>query len=149
MDKLIDKAIKIATEAHKDQKRWGGEPYITHPERVAANFGLDRPSECIVAWLHDVVEDTNITLKDLFKEGFPEYILDAIDSVSKRDGESYTDFIRRVAKNKIGLDVKMADLCDNLSAGIGPGSLKDKYELALVYLKCYKSMVYSDDTSEY
>ena len=71
--------------------------------------------ERIVAVLHDVVEDTDWTFDRLRTEGFGEPILEALDAVTRRDGESYEDFVRRAAMNPIGRNVKRADLLDNLN----------------------------------
>ena len=68
MEQLYERAVEIATAAHEGQSRWGGEPYITHPLAVAKSFGMGRAK--VVAVLHDVIEDTNITEEDLRKE-FP------------------------------------------------------------------------------
>ena len=70
--------------------------------------------ECIVAVLHDVCEDCpGWTLDRLRSEGFPARIIEALQSVTKRDGEEYEDFVRRAAANPIGRSVKLADLSDN------------------------------------
>lgn len=103
-------------------------PHITHPRRVAES--LHHVTHKIVGWLHDVVEDTPMTLDDLREAGFPELIVQAVDSVTRRDGETYLDFILRSKKNVIGAVVKLADLRDNLS-DLRPGSLRDKYLMAV------------------
>jgi len=77
----LGKAIEIAYEAHEGQTRWSGEPYITHPEAVAA--AVITEDEKIVAWLHDVVEDTNVTLEDLMGEGFSGDVIDGVDAMTK------------------------------------------------------------------
>ena len=65
--------------------------------------------ERIVAVLHDVVEDTDCTFDRLRTEGFAESVLEALDAVTRREGESYEDFVQRAAKNPIGRNVKRAD----------------------------------------
>ena len=82
---LIREAMNIAYKAHHGQKDKGGFPYINHPLHIAEQMD-DEYSTC-VALLHDVVEDTNITLEDLRKEGFSEEILFAIDCITKRENE--------------------------------------------------------------
>jgi (p)ppGpp synthase/HD superfamily hydrolase len=79
-------------------------PYILHPLRMMLR--LSGPEERIVAVLHDVVEDTDWTLERLRGEGFPDEIVEAVESVTNREGESYDDFVRRAAKNPIGARVK-------------------------------------------
>jgi (p)ppGpp synthase/HD superfamily hydrolase len=108
---LLERAIAIAERQHACQVDKAGRPYIEHPKRVMHAMTTD--AERIVAILHDVVEDTDLTLDQLAAEGFPDYILDALDSVTRRPGETYEVFVARAAKNSIGRRVKYADLQDN------------------------------------
>lgn len=99
----------IATIAHYGQVDKGGEPYILHPEAVAsAVCGDDK----IVAWLHDTVEDTTITIKDI-RRCFGRKIAKAVDAITQRNGESRGDYIRRAKNNPIARRVKVADLAHN------------------------------------
>lgn len=107
----IERAIAIAVAAHAGQRDKVGEPYIFHPLRVMLR--LRSNDERIVAILHDVVEDTDWTFDRLRAEGFSDIVIDAIDSVTKRQGEAYNDFVDRAGKNAIGRRVKLADLEDN------------------------------------
>jgi (p)ppGpp synthase/HD superfamily hydrolase len=108
----LDRAIVIATEGHSGVKDKGGAPYILHPLRMM--LSLTPPDERIVAVLHDVCEDCpGWTLARLKAEGFPDHIIAALDSVTKREGEDYFAFVRRAAANPIGRHVKLADLEDN------------------------------------
>src|SRR5262245_11286335 len=109
---LLEKAISIAVEAHRGQKDKVALPYILHPLCVMNR--VDSEAEKIVAVLHDVVEDTKWTFEDLKREGFPDDILKALDCVTKRDGESYEDFITRSESDPIARRVKIADLEDNM-----------------------------------
>ncbi len=111
-NKFIDKALDIASRAHENQKDKAGKPYIFHPVRVFSKCQTDE--ERIVALLHDVIEDTEISTYDLLKEGFPTEIVGAILSISRHDNESYEDFICRVNKNPLGKKIKLYDLEDNL-----------------------------------
>ena len=108
---LLERAIRIATHAHSGQFDKAGVPYILHPLRVMN--ALKTIDEKIVGITHDVVEDTSITAEFLLTEGFPQYIVDAILSVTRPKSEKYTDFIQRCKKNTIGRNVKLADLRDN------------------------------------
>jgi (p)ppGpp synthase/HD superfamily hydrolase len=159
---MSEKLIKLAREWVKKhdeggQKRWGGDPYSTHPNEVANIAGLMiyddiikvyntidtidsefKDTITVVALLHDIWEDrkyTNITLDEL-KEAFGDEITTAVLILSKEKGDSYFDFIVRVANsdNIFAIIVKMADLKHNLSDA-KPGSLKDKYKFALNYLE--------------
>ena len=67
-----------------------------------------------VAALHDIVEDSTFTLRDLKDQGFPAQVVDAVDALTRREGESYEDSIERVAKNPLAAKVKRSDLLNNL-----------------------------------
>ena len=109
----LEKAIKIAVKAHSGQLEKNGDPGILHPLRVMHNVKTNE--EKIVAILHDVVEDSKLTFKDLKKAGFSDKIVSAIKSVSNLKGEEYLKFIKRASKNKIGRIVKIADTYDKIS----------------------------------
>ncbi len=107
----LERAIAVAAQAHSGQVDKAGAPYILHPLRVMMR--LSALDERIVGVLHDVVEDTEVTIESLRRDGFSEEILSAIQSVTKREGETYEDFVIRAAANKIGRRVKLADLTEN------------------------------------
>jgi (p)ppGpp synthase/HD superfamily hydrolase len=136
---LFDKAMRIARGAHIGQVDKAGSPYIQHPIRVAER--CNTPYEKIVALLHDTIEDSNISAAYLLYVGFPEVIVDAVLSVTRKEGESYEDFIIRAKQNSIGKIVKLADLEDNLDIRrlpeLGDNDLirLNKYLRAYRYLK--------------
>jgi (p)ppGpp synthase/HD superfamily hydrolase len=108
----LERAIAIAAEAHAGQYDKAGASYVLHPLRMMLRLASN--DERVVAVLHDVCEDCpGWTFDRLRVEGFTEKILIALDSVTKRDGEAYEDFVRRAANNPIGRAVKLADLQDN------------------------------------
>lgn len=109
---MLEKAIQIAEQAHKEQKDKGGQPYIFHLFRVMQKGKTEIEQICGI--LHDLVEDTNWTFEDLKNEGFSEKIIDVLKCVTKKKGESYPLFVRRVAQNPIAIRVKMYDLEDNM-----------------------------------
>lgn len=111
LQNLLERAIAIAQQQHAGQVDKAGRPYIEHPMRVMESMSND--AERIVAILHDVIEDTDLTLDQLAAEGFPGDVLDALDSVTRREGETYEAFVGRAAGNAIGRRVKYADLRDN------------------------------------
>ena len=111
-NELYDLALKIAIQAHRGQKDKSGREYVMHPIRVAER--CKDPRAKIVALLHDTIEDTEVTAEYLLGEGFPEEIVNGILSVTKREGETYDDFVSRAATNSIGREVKIADLEDNM-----------------------------------
>jgi len=135
----LDKAIEIASKAHAGQIDKAGEPYILHPLRLMSKF--NSTEEMIVAVLHDVVEDSEVTLQDLKGYGFSEDVITAIDCFSKRKSESYKDFIARISSSNLARNIKIEDIKDNLDVTrLGCLSEKDlarikKYHEALTFLK--------------
>lgn len=110
---MLEKAIQIAAKAHEGQKDKAGQPYILHPLRVMLR--TDSEIERICAVLHDVIEDTPITLQMLRDEGFTPEVLNALELLTKRQDESYDDFISRILTNETACRVKLADLYDNMN----------------------------------
>lgn len=111
-DALFDVAKQIATKAHAGQTDKAGKPYITHPLRVAK--ACAEPRARIVGVLHDTVEDADVTLDDLRGAGFSEAIVDAVDAISRRDGEDREAYYARVMANRLATLVKIADVTDNM-----------------------------------
>src|SRR5580704_8083140 len=96
----LERAIAIAAEAHSGQQDKAGAPYILHPLRVMLRLASN--DERVVGVLHDVCEDCpGWTFDRLRSEGFGGQILKALDSVTKRDGETYENFVRRAADDPI------------------------------------------------
>lgn len=112
---VVEQAADLARRAHAGQTDRGGQPYFTHPQRVAADvaseYGPDHIA-VVVAYLHDVVEDTPITVEEIAKL-FGLEVAQAVDAVSKRPGETRDDYYARVAANPLAMIVKAADLRDN------------------------------------
>jgi GTP diphosphokinase / guanosine-3',5'-bis(diphosphate) 3'-diphosphatase len=109
---LLEQAIRIATDAHAGQLDKCRQPYILHPLRVMLNVTTDE--ERILATLHDVVEDTSVTLADLADQ-FPASILNALDSITQRPDEPHVAYLARVLTNPLATRVKIADIEDNVS----------------------------------
>jgi len=112
MKPTLEDAIRLAVEAHQNQRDRYGQPYVLHPLRVM--FRLDNERDRVVGVLHDVIEDTRYTVEDLRGMGYSDEVLEALDSVTKREGEAYEDFVLRSRANPIGRRVKLADLEDNM-----------------------------------
>lgn len=127
MKSLLDIAINIAVNAHSGQVDKADQPYILHPLRVM--FALDNEKDKIVGVLHDVIEDTNITYEYLISNGFGGEIeiLEALRSVTRKENETYEEFINRVALNPIGKRVKLADLQDNMDISRLPNPTEKDY----------------------
>ncbi|MFA7290594.1 MAG: phosphohydrolase [Melioribacteraceae bacterium] len=142
---LLNEAIKIAMEAHKDQKDKNNVPYLTHVFRVM-NMGstLD---EKICGVLHDVVEDhpDDWSFEKLEAKGFPKHIVAALKCVTKiNDDEPYEDFIKRVQTNSLAIKVKINDLTDNLDVKRYNVLTEKELEKLNKYLKWYKVLVKMD-----
>ena len=136
----LQRAIEIATEAHKGQFDKSGKDYIEHPLRVLEMGRSEQ--EKIVGVLHDVVEDPDWTFEMLAAEGFSEEIIAALRFVTKTsENENYDDFIERVKKNPLAVAVKINDLTDNMDIRRLP-YLSDKDVKRLKkYLKAYKKLI--------
>ena len=106
-----EKAYEIAKKAHLGQIDKAGEDYIKHPKKVASFVKTDE--EKAVAYLHDVIEDTELTLEDLREYGFSEEVLKAVDVITKKKGQDYQTYLNSVKENKLARVVKLADLRHN------------------------------------
>lgn len=104
------KAMKIAFDAHINQLDKSGVPYIYHPIHLAEQAKTEE--ECIVALLHDTVEDTDITFEDLEKE-FPETVIDALKLLTHDKEVEYMEYVRNIKSNPIARNVKLLDLKHN------------------------------------
>ena len=131
---MYKQALQIAYNAHKGQtRRDSSVPYIVHPIRISTCFIDDMRKT--ISILHDVAEDTDVTLEDLNKH-FPDKIIKTLDALTKRKDEKYFSYIKRLSKDEIAIEVKIHDLVDNLSDTlcIQPQSMIDRYEKALKIL---------------
>lgn len=136
---LLQAALNIAFEAHKDQIDKGGMPYILHPMRLM--FQFSQKNLKIIALLHDVLEDSSFTENDLNNAGFSKEIINALIALTRKNEESYQEFIERIAINDLARLVKIADIKDNLDiTRLSTLNDKDierikKYHSALVFLE--------------
>lgn len=105
------KALKLMFEAHREQLDKSGVPYVFHPFHVAEQ--MDDEASVIVALLHDVMEDADYSPEDLRAAGFSGEILDALCLMTRPDGMSYMDYIRRMKGHPLAVRVKLADLRHN------------------------------------
>ena len=106
----VFRAMNIAYSAHMGQFDKAGVPYIFHPIHLAEQ--MDTEEECIVALLHDVVEDTEVTFEDLEKE-FSKTIIDAIRLLTRDKSVDYMEYVKNLKSNTIARKVKLADLRHN------------------------------------
>lgn len=121
----LSRAIELARMAHTGQVDKSGAPYVEHLAFVADHVADDDAKT--VAWLHDIVEDTEVTLDDLRREGFPEHIVAAVDAHTHRAGEAYLDYVRRAAANPLTRQVKIQDVLHNMDLSrlesVGPADI--------------------------
>lgn len=127
------KALKIAYKAHNGQlRRDSNVPYIVHPLRVASQFNdLTRKT---IAILHDVIEDTALDIDDLYQ--FPSKVVKAVNALTRYEGEEHFKYIERVKENELAIEIKIADIVDNLSDTISvqqPSMIK-RYDKSLKML---------------
>lgn len=109
----IEKAVEIASQAHAGVKDKQGEPYLLHPIRVM--MGVEGEAAQIVAVLHDVVEDTDVTLDDIRNGGFSDEVIAALTLVTHERDQPYADYVIACRANKVARQVKLSDLRDNTS----------------------------------
>lgn len=131
---IVDTAIKLSIQAHFGAvNKHDGEAYLLHVHRVASNFNTDTIDDQIcaaVAWLHDAVEDTDLTLQTIIStfvrvfsdsgtsplhngQSIPNLIMEGVDAMTKRKGETNEDYYWRVKRNPHATRVKVCDLLDN------------------------------------
>lgn len=109
----IETAIAVALAAHRGQKDKAGAEYILHPLRLMLQ--METEQEMIAAVLHDVIEDADLSIEYLTNLGFERMVLEAVQSVTRREEESYDDFIIRAGLHPLGSKIKVADILDNMN----------------------------------
>lgn len=127
---IVELAEKIATEAHQGQFRRGGSiPYIEHPRAVVSRVGDDLDAQ-VVAWLHDVVEDCDVSAENLHENGIPEKHVSAVLLLTKTKGLDYQSYLDLVAQCPLATKVKIADMISNLADNPTPRQIR-KYAVGL------------------
>ena len=121
----LERALEIAAEAHAGQQDKAGQPYILHPIRVMLT--VKTMDERMAALLHDTVEDTSITLDDLASAGFSSDVVNAVQALTKSEGESRIDAAKRAVQNIIARQVKLADVADNMDMRRIPNPTTEDY----------------------
>ena len=138
---MTNRAMQIAYQAHHGQLDANGIPYILHPVHLAEQ--MDDEISCTVALLHDVVEDTHMTMENLAGE-FPGEVIEALQLLTHREGVPYFDYVHAIRENPIAKKVKLADIAHNSdqSRCVGSGvprkkldAWKNKYKKALEILQ--------------
>ena len=122
---LTNKAMNIAYDAHHGQMDYNGIPYIFHPIHLAEQ--MEDELSCCAALLHDVVEDTDMTMEQLAEE-FPTEVIDILKLLTHEKDVDYFDYVRAIKKNPVAVKVKLADLDHNSdqSRCIGSGLTEER-----------------------
>lgn len=113
---LVGKARQLAERAHAGQVDKAGRPYIEHLTRVALAVADRTESPGLlqaVAWLHDVLEDTDVRVQDLHEAGMPAEVVEAVVAITHHPNEPRVDYYARVKANELARLVKLADVADN------------------------------------
>ena len=136
---MTQKALKLSFEAHKDQVDKSGMPYAYHPFHIAEQMKDENTT--IVALLHDVAEDTDITVEDIRKMGFSKEVCAALKLMIHDKNVPYMEYIKKIKTNTIAKAVKLADLRHNSDLTrldtVDEKALKraDKYRMAVEILE--------------
>lgn len=126
--RLTKKALRLMYDVHKDRVDKGGLPYVFHPYEVAEQMN-DEISTC-VALLHDLIEDSDLTLEYLESAGFPKEVVEPVGLLTHRPNLPYLTYIERLKCNPIAVKVKLADLQHNLDVSrLDNPSTDDYYRL--------------------
>lgn len=107
---LTNKAMGIAYKAHHGQLDKAGVPYIFHPIHLAEQ--MDDEISCCAALLHDIVEDTDMTMEELASQ-FPEEVISALKLLTHKEEQDYFEYVRAMKTNPTAVKVKLADLAHN------------------------------------
>ena len=135
----VQQAYELAAKAHAGQVDKAGKDYIFHPLTVASFVTTD--DEKTVALLHDVVEDTPVTLQNLSEAGFSDAVVHAVDCVTKREDESLEQYLLRVKSDVLATTVKLADLRHNCDLSRIPRPCEkdfarvERYRAEIAFLK--------------
>ena len=130
------KALDLASWKHREQRDKAGKPYFGHVARVSN--ACKTPPAKVVALLHDVIEDTDVTPEQLEESGMSEFVVKAVLCPTRQKGETYEDFIKRAAKNPIAREVKIADLEDNMDVRRLKEVKEEDIERTEKYMKAWK-----------
>lgn len=134
---MVELARGVAYGAHAGQLDKAGKPYILHPKYVADSVYSSEAK--VLAWLHDVVEDTAVTLGDLLVAGFPQNVVSQVDALTHRNREPREEYYARVLAWPVATLVKLADVAHNSSPerlAVLPEA--DQARLVRKYAKSYR-----------
>ena len=140
----LERAIEIAAKAHSGQVDKAGEPYILHPIQVMLR--VTGEEQRVVAILHDVLEDSDVSVEDLRIEGFSEPVLEALIALTKRDDETRIEAAWRARDNDIAREVKLADNKENMRLDRIPEPTEKDFERMKEYEEVREVLLGPKDT---
>lgn len=108
----LQRAIELAVLFHSKQVDKSGQPYILHPMRIMLWCSTEEERQAAI--MHDLLEDTSLTIEDLVKEGFSQTVIDCVEYLTRRENEKYSDFIERCCENPMAIKIKLLDIADNM-----------------------------------
>ena len=135
----IDKLIEFASKKHEGQVDKGGNPYIVHPINVM--LSLKTMDEKIVGLFHDILEDTDTTIEELKELGLTDEQILAIDILTRKKDQSYNEYIDEVASDPLTINVKIADLLDNMDLSRIEYPTEEDYKRLQKYIKTFGKLV--------
>ncbi len=133
---MLQKALQICYEKHYGQVDKGGKPYFLHPVIVALMGKTNQEKIC--GLLHDVIEDTDCTLDDLENVGFSQEIIEVVDLLTKKPGESYEEYLMKIKANNLARKVKVNDLNHNSNLSRISSLKNEDFERLEKYRKALK-----------
>lgn len=134
----LEKALHLAINNHLGQKDRFDQPYIYHPIRIMMRMRSDE--ERIVALLHDLVEDTPISIQDLKKHGFSKEIIKAVDLLTRYPKQTYDEYIQGMKVSTLAMRVKIGDLEDNMDPRRFPSIDENAIKRIKKYSKYHKML---------
>jgi (p)ppGpp synthase/HD superfamily hydrolase len=143
MENLLSKALGLAVEAHHGQLQKNGDPYILHPLHVMMQ--METTTEKIIAILHDVIEDTPVSLRDLEDEGFPPLVVETVALLTRLPETPYEDYIERIRPNRLARRIKLADLQHNMDIRRMPSVDAHAAERLARYHKAWRYLLSAED----
>lgn len=144
MTSMKERAFELVEDVFRGVVDKGGNFYINHLIKVASKVKGDKDKT--IALLHDIIEDTDLTKEDLVSMGFGEDIVESVVVLSRKNGETYSNFIKRIidSKNISAIRVKLADLEDNMDLSrITKPTDKDKERIEKRYKPAYTALTES------
>jgi (p)ppGpp synthase/HD superfamily hydrolase len=137
----FNKAVVIAAMAHDGQVDKGKCDYLCHPLHIAGHF--KSKTERIVAILHDVIEDSGLTINDMIDFGFQPIVIRALEAITKKPGEDYWEYINRVLCNRVAIAVKIVDLEHNMDITRMPALTNNDFKRLAKYQKAWAILMTS------